>query len=311
MDMKAFPAGCPVNDLFVNTDPAEVWNKLERIVGRMDPVYDFSLARTAFDDVTALFRGDYPGYSAIRTLYHDQPHTLDVLLCAVRLMHGLHVSGQTLDAEDITLAMIACLMHDVGYAQTLDDHSGTGAQYTQCHVTRSIGFMHSYLAARPIFPAGYAARLEPVIRCTDPGFPYAQIAFPDERARLLGQIVGTADLVGQMADRTYLEKLLFLFLEFREAHFGNYRSTYDMLRQTQNFYENARQKLDGPFGGLYRKLASHFREMHGVEEDCYLISIEKNIAYLADVTALGEANYLSMLKRGGIVEKSRHIAMPE
>lgn len=34
---------------------------------------------------------------------------------------------------------------------------------------------------------------------------------------MLGEILGTADLTGQMADRTYLEKLLLLFLEFEDV----------------------------------------------------------------------------------------------
>ena len=45
----------------------------------------------------------------------------------------------------------------------------------------------------------------------------------------------------------------------------------------------------------------------GVEKNYYLESIEKNIAYLEKVVALNEAEYLSMLKRGGIVEKSQAI----
>ena len=111
-----------------------------------------------------------------------------------------------------------------------------------------------------------------------------------------------------MADRTYLEKLLFLYLEFKEANFGNYQNTYDLLRQTKKFYDVTREKLDGPFGMLYINLAHHFKDMLGVEKDFYLESIEKNIAYLSKVIALNEEEYLSMLKRGGIVEKSLALA---
>ncbi len=121
---------------------------------------------------------------------------------------------------------------------------------------------------------------------------------------MLVQLVSSADLTGQMADRTYLEKLLFLYLEFEEANFGNYHSIHDMLSRTQAFYANIRRKLDTDLGGIYAKLAFHFKDRYGVERNYYLESIEKNIAYLNKVTMMSKEKHLPMLKRGGIVEKS-------
>ncbi|MBI3479717.1 MAG: HD domain-containing protein [Nitrosomonadales bacterium] len=256
----------------------------------------------------SLFRGEYPGYSSIKTLYHDKPHTLDVFLCAVRLMHGIHISGTRLTDKDMTLIMIAALMHDIGYAQQDGEEGGTGAQYTQTHVKRGIAFMKSYIVEHYL-PVNFVTALEPMISATDPALQFSQIQFPDERTRLLGQIVVTADLTGQMADRSYLEKLLFLYLEFKEARFGNFQSVYELLHQTQNFYEMTRAKLDGPLGGLYVHLAQHFKDVLEVEANYYLESIEKNMAYLSKVVALSEDEYLSMLKRGGIVERSKTLAV--
>lgn len=73
-----------IDKLFANGNPDEVWTRAIDIVMRISPAYDFSLARTAFNDVVMLFRGEYPGYCPIRTLYHDLRHTLD----------GFHVCGQ-------------------------------------------------------------------------------------------------------------------------------------------------------------------------------------------------------------------------
>lgn len=304
MENGATPA--ELRTLFANGDPDEVWARAVDIVRRIDPAFDFSLSRMAFGDVIRLFRGEYPGYRAISTLYHNLHHTLDVFLCAVRLLHGVHLSGNRLGNDEITRIMIAALMHDVGYAQLKGDNTGTGAKYTQIHVGRSIDFMRSYFAGKS-FPSDWATLLEPMIRCTDPSIVPSRINFPDERTRLLGWIVGTADLVGQIADRTYLEKLLFLYFEFKEAQLGDYQSTHDLLRRTQSFYELTRKKLDGEFGGIYALLAFHFNDRFGVERNYYLESIEKNIAYLAQVTRLDEAEYFSMLKRGGVVEEVKSI----
>ena len=305
--MKNIPTSAEINSLFANSDPGTVWTKATSILGRINPSYDTSLVKTVFDDVMRLFRGEYPGYSSIKTLYHDLHHTLDVFLCAVRLMHGVNISGTRLTDEEMTKIMIAALLHDIGYSQQDGEEGGTGAQYTQTHVKRGISFMRHYVVERHL-PLSFVTSLEPMMSGTDPALNFFQIDFPDERTRLLGQIVATADLTGQMADRTYLEKLLFLYLEFKEADFGNYQNIYDLLRQTKSFYGITREKLDGAFGGMYVKLSYHFKDVMGVENNYYLESIEKNIAYLEKVIALDEAEYLSMLKRGGIVEKSQAIA---
>ena len=302
--MKPPPTSAEINNLFANSDPGTVWTKAVAILGRINPAYDTSLIKSVFDDVMRLFRGDYPGYSSIKTLYHDKPHTLDVFLCSVRLMYGVQISGNRLSGEELTLIMIATLMHDIGYSQLDGEEGGTGAQYTQVHVKRGIAFMKKYVTEHE-FPISYATALDPMMSGTDASLKFDDIVFPDERTRLLGQIVATADLTGQMADRTYLEKLLFLYLEFKEAHFGNYRNMYDLLRQTNSFYALTREKLDGALGGMYARLSFYFREVMGVDNNYYLESIEKNIAYLSKVIAQDEAEYLSMLKRGGIAEKSQ------
>ncbi len=304
--MKNMPTPAEINRLFANSDPGTVWDKAVSILIRINPDYDTSFIQAVFDDVMRLFRGDYPGYNSIKTLYHDKSHTLDVFMCAVRLMHGVYLSGKRLNDDEMALIMIAALMHDIGYSQMDGEEGGTGAQYTATHVKRGIVFMKKYITEKHL-PSSYPGALEPMMSGTDPALKFLRIEFPDERTRLLGQMVATADLTGQMADRAYLEKLLFLYLEFREANFGNYRSMFDLLSQTNTFYSVTREKLDGPLGGMYRNLTLHFKDVMGVGNNYYLESIEKNISYLSKVIENDE-KYLAMLKRGGIAEKSQTLA---
>ena len=161
------------------------------------------------------------------------------------------------------------------------------------------------------FPPYLAAPLELLIQSTNHVLSFSRIDFPDERTRLLGQIISSADLVGQMADRTYLEKLLFLYLEFYEARLGNFQSMYALLCNTCKFYESTRQALDNELGGIYTRLAFHFKDWFGVECNYYQESMDKNIAYLSKVVSLGDTEYLSMLKRGGVVEKTENFISPE
>jgi len=301
--MEHHPTNHAVNDLFANSDPDTVWRKAVDLINRINPTFNFTIARTVFDDVMRLFHGQYPGYTRIKTPYHNLPHTLDVFLCAVRLMHGMQLANAKLTDREITLVIIATLLHDIGYAQVIDgNETGTGAQYTPTHVKRGIEFMRHY-ATEQRLPANYIAALAPMISCSDPRLSISRIRFPSKRARLLGQIVGTADLVGQMADRNYLEKLVALYQEFEEARMGNYTSVHDMMRKTTNFYEKIQHKLDDNFGGLYHKLSFHFSNTLGTEHNYYLESIRKNMDYLSKITAMSEPEYLSQLRRGGIVNQ--------
>lgn len=305
--MNNSPSQAEIDALFNNDDPAIVWSKVVDIIRRVNPNFDYALVQSVYGDVMRLFRGEYPGYGPIKTLYHDLPHTLEVFLCGVRLLHGVHLSGDRLSDDEITMILLAILMHDVGYAQLQGEESGTGAQYTQTHVQRGIEFMRQYFSERKLRPEA-AATVTGMILGTEHNRPFSRIDFDDDRARMLARIVATADITGQMADRIYLEKLLFLYLEFREAKFGSYQSMYDLLCQTNRFYEMTREKLDGALGGIYKKFTFHFEDVMGVSNNYYLESIEKNMVYLSKVVANDEAELSTMLKRNGVVEKSRKLA---
>ncbi|NOU01060.1 MAG: hypothetical protein HOO95_05745 [Gallionella sp.] len=301
--MDVNPSETEITKLFSNLDPIEVWQNAFDILHRINPHYDSHIAKNAFDDVVRLFRGDYLGFQEVKTLYHDLHHTLDVFICVVRLMQGAHLSGTRLSDDDITLVIMAALMHDIGYAQLLDDETGTGAQYTSNHVDRSIEFMHEYIADQHL-PTAYISPLKCMMQCTNPILNIADIDFPDEHTRMLGQLVCTADLTGQMAARTYLEKLLFLYLEFKEGNFGDYSSVHDLLIKTKQLYTAVQHKMDIELDGLYAKLTYYFKDKFAVERNFYLESIEKNIAYLTKITLLADHEHFAMLKRGGIVQKS-------
>lgn len=304
LNMTKIPTSSDVSELFNNTDPIVVWAKAEEVIKGMSPNYDFTLVKKVYQDVLRMFFGEFPGYCAIKTLYHDLSHTLEVFMCGVRLMHGVHLSGNKLEDDEITLMLLAILMHDIGYAQRKGEDFGTGAQFTQTHVQRGVEFMEQYFGAR-MLPSQIMVDVKGMILGTEHFRPFAQIDFANDRARMLASIVATADITGQMADRKYPEKLLFLFLEFKEAKFGPYQTPFDLICQTNRFYEVTREKLDGVLGGIYGNLAEYFRHTYGVSENLYLKSIEKNMSYLNKVAGTGEQDFSKMLKRHGVVDKMR------
>jgi len=307
--MKKAPTPAEISELFDNTDPNVVWDKSTIVIRRISPHYDFTLVHKVYKDVMRMFYGEFPGYAPIKTLYHDLSHTLEVFMCGVRLMHGVHRSGDKLSDEEITLMMLAILMHDIGYAQRRGEEFGTGAQFTQTHVQRGVEFMEHYFGER-MLPTGILVDVKGMILGTEHFRPFAQIDFATERSRMLARIVATADITGQMADRKYIEKLLFLFHEFKEAQFGSYQGMFDLLGKTKNFYTVTREKLDGVLDGIYHKLEYHFEDVYGERRNYYIESIEKNMAYLEQVVAQSEHDYFKMLKRNGIAECARALPIP-
>jgi len=100
-----------------------------------------------------------------------------------------------------------------------------------------------------------------------------------------------------MSDRAYLEKLLFLYYEFREAEIDGFNTTYDILRNTLSFYETTLERLDGPLKKSYDYAFHHFRLRHNIEENLYMTAIEKQMEYLGTIIEDETTNFRNKLKR--------------
>lgn len=277
-------------------DPKAVRDEIHTIAGLMFPRFDFAHFDRAFSDVIALFRGNYPSYRSCNVRYHDLGHTLSVTLAVARLMHGAVEAEQSFTEKDLNMGLISGLMHDTGYIQQTSDRQGTGAKYTQVHISRSIAFLLDYYRNDPAFQNELDA-FRDILLCTGLNTQVQAIRFEGATVELLGKILGTADLLGQMADRYYLEKLPDLFDEFAEAGITTFANRLDLLVKTQGFYQMTLKRFADELGNTLRFSRFHFRKRWGIDEDLYIKSIEKNMAYLARVVTLHRENYADHLRR--------------
>jgi len=258
----------------------------------------------AFADFERLFSGQFPGYYGCDTVYHDVQHTLDDTLAMARLLAGYdrsHAAEQRLGAERAVMGIIVALFHDAGYIRQTDDtQHRNGAEFTLTHVSRSARFLARYLPT--IGMAEWVPVATQIVHFTGYELKFDQIRLDDGRDRKIGHLVGTADMVAQMADRCYLEKCRDrLYPEFvlggvalsrREdgALDVVYGSGLDVLRQTPEFVaETMRTRLDGEFGGAYR----YFEVLFGGRNP-YLEAVESNLEYLRQVL---HTRRWSMLRR--------------
>jgi hypothetical protein len=212
------------------------------------------------------------------------------------------LSGEQLTSEQVTLGLVCALMHDTGYIQRTDEQQGEMAFKSLTDVGRSIAFMDQYKSDRGLSPEIFR-HSSVILTCTDLSAKISEIHFPSPEIALLGKLIGTADLLGQMADRTYLEKLLFLFDEFRDGGVMGYKSELDLLRKTRDFYRMSRQRLAKDLAGVNECMRSHFKLRWNLDRDLYMEALERHMAYLMHILKNHEKDYRRYLRRGGLVAK--------
>lgn len=292
-----------VSAQFNTTDPQVVNDEVDRIYLELYPSAPTKLLDHAFRDLTRLYRGEYPGYHPCDTAYHDVQHVLDVTLAMARLIDGYErsrIGSQHFGDSLFRLGVITALFHDMGYVRALDDHDHkNGAEYTLTHVSRGSVFLRDYLPK--IGMAEMADIAAELIHFTGYETPVGKIKVPSPIYRLLGSMLGSADIIAQMADRCYLEKCRDrLYPEFVAGGLATKRtaegkeqvvfaSGEDLVIKTPIFFQGASKRLDVELGGCYSYAQQHFGG-----QNLYLEELNKNIQFAQE---LSEEADPSVLKR--------------
>lgn len=254
------------------------------------PQADLQALRHAFTTFGRLYAGTLPGYAGCDTWYHDAQHSLDCALAMARLIDGHERSvpaTQKLGAHRSVLGVLIALFHDAGYIRRRGDHATNGAEFTLTHVHRSGEFLRDYLPT-----IGYGrdvAKARQIVHFTGYEIELDKIQVRDPKDRMLGFLLGSADVLAQTADRCYLEKCRdFLFREFAlcglagDARPGGpkpiYVSAEQLLAKTAAFNRQLwQERLDGYFGGAHRFLDVHFDgpNPYGAAIDAHLSHINR------------------------------------
>jgi len=285
------------------TDPPAVNAEVNRMFAALYPGASTYPIDQAFRDLESLYCGKYPGYHSCDTAYHDIQHVLDVTLAMARLMEGYErarIGPEAFGAALFCLGIVTALFHDCGYVRELDDTvHRNGGELTLTHVSRGARFLQQYL---PGIGMGEMADIAAaLIHFTGYEMPVAQIQVPTLRHKLLGSLLGSADIIAQMSDRCYLEKCRDrLYPEFLAGGIARkrlpdgreevvYESGDDLVMKTPKFCEGAMQRLEKDLGGCYHYAGHHFGG-----QDPYRTAIDKNLRF---AQALSQEHDTSALKR--------------
>jgi hypothetical protein len=299
-----------VTDRIRTTDLKQVSAEVTRIYKGLYNGTPCNAIKRGFGDIGRLYRGEYPGFKPCDTEYHDIQHVLDVTLAMARLMDGYERSREVtrsrvsdlpaLPAACFSLGVISALFHDFGYLRRRSDRRHRyGAEYTLTHVTRGSRHLRRYLPR--IGLKRYARAGATLVHYTGYERPAETIPLNDTLLRRVGHMLGTADIIAQMADRCYLEKCRDrLYPEFvlggltkKRLPSGReeilFTSGEDLVRKTPGFYMNAAKRLDLQLARAYEYAGRHFKG-----QNLYLEEMQKNVRY---AQAVGAAPTAAILRR--------------
>jgi len=284
---------------------AAVRDAVQELYAETFPGMSFDKLWLAFYDFERLFTGRYPGYKGCDTTYHDMQHTLDMTLALARLVAGYERSVEPADrlgASRAQMALITSLFHDAGYIrhESRDKDFSNGAEFTLYHVSRSADFLRRYLPDLGLAKDVGVSSM--IVHFTGYELDLDHIELDDPRDIICGHLIGTADLMAQMADRCYLEKCRDrLYNEFvvggvavENAKPGEYMVRYesgeDLLKKTPTFYQQVmRDRLHSKFNRVYRYI-----EVLYDGKNPYIDAIRNNITHLVRVL---ESGNWSLLRR--------------
>jgi hypothetical protein len=272
------------------TSAAAVGREVVRLYHQSFPHASSKPLERAFTEVEMMYTGRYPDYGPCDTEYHDIQHVLDVTLAMARLMQGYEANRgkgeEPLGPSLFVAGALGALFHDFGYLRRHNDHRHRyGAEYTITHVSRSAAFLRQYM--RKLGFSEDLARLAATLQHFT-GYERKAQAIRVGRGlpRLVGQMLGTADIIAQMADRCYLEKCRDrLYPEFVLGALGGpkngpklpvFASGDELVAKTPSFYESATRRLNEDLGCAYEYAARYFDG-----ENPYLDGMRRNVSHAA------------------------------
>jgi hypothetical protein len=269
--------------------PADVRKAVKKILTGIYPDADLAPIDQAFSTFTKLYAGTLPGYLGCDTWYHDAQHSLDCALAMARLLDGHErnvTRGKWLGSRRGLLGVIIALFHDAGYIRKSTDAARNGAEFTLTHVRRSGEFLADLLPR-----IGFGDQVDltrHIVHFTGYEIALDQIRVSHPQDRMLGFLLGTADVLAQTSDRCYLEKCRdFLYREFEICGLAGaglaggpaplYISARDLLEKTPEYNRKLWvERLDGYFRGAY-----HFMDLHFGGSNPYLEQIHIHLQNIA------------------------------
>ena len=278
-------------------DPGKVLNEIEFLISEITPNLDNNKIKAVFDDFISLFEGKLSGHLACNTKYHNLTHSTDVALASFRLAHSSFVDGRRFQDKHIYLLTIASLFHAAGYIPKKTEMEGTGAKHMLKALNRSIEFIKQY--ARGLnFSSEDTADLINMVKITEHEIDTTKMTFSSLEVELLSKVLGVGEIIGPFANRTFIEKLEFLYEEYKEGMNFKYKDELELINKLIAFYDNLPENLGRNYSCVNKLMTLHFKNRWNIDTDLYEIAMSNNMTYLKEIIKTHGADFKKHLNRG-------------
>jgi hypothetical protein len=273
-----------LDQLVKHNSPYAVFEEVKNNFIHHYHISEFIILKEIFDDYVNLMEGRNPKYKKCSVKFHDIQHTAEVILALSRLIDGYNIKNphNKFSVNKVKLVLIAAIFHDIGYLQKADEPDSSGAKYTKIHVDRSVEIAEDYFNEKKVLNKKDLELVKKFILSTEVNIDLSRIKYKDKKDQILAYMITTADFLGQMSSRTYLEKLLFLYKEFKEGGITAYSSELDLIQKTPQFYNFVLNKLKKDFSSVYEYAEIHFQTRYKINKNLYIVAIERQINYLRE-----------------------------
>lgn len=273
-----------ISNLFEGKLSGTPLDEILLLAGGISPTADLKLIREVHNDLAAFFAGSHPDFQKSTLPYHNLRHSQMVVLATIRLFDGLQRSEHIPITADMLLrGLLAAYFHDTGMLLLEGDPAHSGTEYMADHEARSILFLRRYAAHKGL-GEDISRDCATIINYTDLDSDPATFEFHSHEIQLVGQVVGSADILAQMADRYYLECLPLLYNELQAGGITRHNSALELMEHTAYFYHNVvLKRLLTTFSHTSSAMQTHFRERYKIDRNLYIENIDKNIEYLRKI----------------------------
>ena len=283
--------------VFTTGKNASWFDECKKLISDFCADIDRDLLAEVYADVFDIYHGQYPGFDISDAKYHDFSHACAATLATTRLFHGLVIDGWNISQTTVEQGIISTLFHDIGWLPSSDESLGGNTPSYENHEERSISFMKHYLVQKG-FTTDYCKDCADIVKCTDLEVVPDMLDFRSEGKKIGGYVVGSADLLSQMADRCYLERLPFLFREQGYSALLQFDTPVELFEKTAEFHsKTVMARLEGTFHNVYKSMRSHFRVRWGLDTDLYTDNIQKNLKFLKKIVGECEGEFACIEKR--------------
>ena len=216
-----------------------------------------------------------------------------IMLAFSRIFDGYNIENGVVCEEAVILGLIASILCSQGVYSYLEEAENRSEP--AIHIEEMKKSVQEVFDKYEITKENFET-VKKMITCACINYDLKDVTFDSEAEKTVALMVASADILGRMSSRNYLEKLLNYYDSVKEDI--DEFSRLMLLKQNIQYYRNViTKRLEDDLMGLYKLCEVHFERRYDIGYNMYIEAIDRQIEYLEDVLQQGPESYRAHFKR--------------